>query len=298
MLQTGVESRIGHGQQTGFAAAIVVVADRRFGHGRRRCSGGDRRQTGDGKAVNAFDLGVVALLVVALTDFFLRLAPLQTTSLLASDLDPGVTGYLLALVCDETTGCPIRFNYLLGSEYVKLASGHTANLTAESFALSSSSAIACLNGVVTLRFDGFDYQRAPRVLALANLASRANGNYTLLVLNRFGGDWRRGVPPLNAIAAMLYNDLEQAISTSLSGGNCQYFSILSEQSLRTTPRFSEFIPAARSGWLKVWAAEESALLGFHSQASRVPNAFHHGHNLSTLSWMPVVLILPISSPRF
>jgi hypothetical protein len=39
-----------------------------------------------------------------------------------------------------------------------------------------------------LTFDGASYNCAPRVLALSNIPSRAEGNDTLVVLNRFGGN--------------------------------------------------------------------------------------------------------------
>lgn len=236
----------------------------------------------------------------ALTDFFVRLAPLQTASVSASDLDPGVTGYALATACDEATGCPISFNHLIGDEYVKLASGHAANLTAESFALSPSAIVACLNGVATLRFDGFDYNRAPRILALSNLLSRAGGNDTRLAVNRFGGDWRNGAPPLSVLSGLLHDDVEQGVSVSLTAGNRQLLTSLSDQSLRTTPRFSEFIPAGRSGWLKLWAAEDTALLGaainFNPQAGAAAT-FNQGHNLHHLSLAPsTALLLPVRPP--
>lgn len=237
----------------------------------------------------------------AMTDSFLRLPAQQTTSVFASDLDPGVTGYLLAMACDETTGCPVSFNHLVGDEYVKLGSGQAANLPAESFALSSGAVIVCGNGVATLRFDDFDYNRAPRMLALANLASRAAGNQTLLVVNRFGGDWRTGAPPLGELAGALYEDAEQSIGASLTAGGCQFLAVLSDQTLRTTPRFSDFLPAARSGWLKLWAAEETALLGaainFQPQTRTNTNAFNQGHNLHHLSFAPIaVLALPVTPP--
>src|SRR5262249_16850469 len=67
-------------------------------------------------------------------DSFICLSPNQTTSFLASETDPGVTGYLVAVAVEQYSGCPIDFNYLIGDEYVKLKSGHAANLSAEAFA--------------------------------------------------------------------------------------------------------------------------------------------------------------------
>src|SRR4030095_8719405 len=70
------------------------------------------------------------------------LTPNQTASFQASDLDPGGTGYLVAVAVDSR-GCPVNFNNLIGDSYVKFASGHAANLAAE--------AIAALAGGVALR---------------------------------------------------------------------------------------------------------------------------------------------------
>ncbi len=238
----------------------------------------------------------------AITNSFVRLSPLQTTSLMASDIDPGVAGYVLAMACDPMTGCPISFNHLLGDEYVKLASGHSANLKAESFSLSPT-ASPCLNAsTAELRFDGFDYSRAPRVLALSNLASRADGNDTLLVVNRLSGNWRTGVPPLNGLAGALFDDAEQSIAVSLIADRSQFSALLTDQTLRTTPRFSDFIKASRSGWLKLWASDETALLGavinFNPQTRASANAFNQGHNLHHLTSVSSQLTLPVLPPTF
>ena len=50
----------------------------------------------------------------------------QTISFLASDFDPGTTGYIVAIASDTSTGCPINFNFLIGDEFVKAASGFAA----------------------------------------------------------------------------------------------------------------------------------------------------------------------------
>ncbi|MEK7833659.1 MAG: DUF11 domain-containing protein, partial [Acidobacteriota bacterium] len=61
----------------------------------------------------------------SVADNFLCLTPNQTASFLISDLDPGVTGYIIAVAVDSK-GCPTNFNYVIGSEFVTLASGHSA----------------------------------------------------------------------------------------------------------------------------------------------------------------------------
>jgi hypothetical protein len=69
----------------------------------------------------------------SIADAIICLTKNQTTSFLATDLDPGTTGYLVAVASDPTTGCPVNFNFLVGDAYIKLTSGHQANLGAEAF---------------------------------------------------------------------------------------------------------------------------------------------------------------------
>ena len=45
--------------------------------------------------------------------------------------------YIVAVASNLVTGCPVDFNYLIGDAYVKLSSGHAANLAAEGFAATA-----------------------------------------------------------------------------------------------------------------------------------------------------------------
>src|SRR5262249_47992081 len=91
----------------------------------------------------------------SIADSFVCLTPNQTTSFLASDIDPGTTGYLIAVASDCVTGCPIAFNCLIGDAYVKFSTGHAANLGAEALAAVSPNPAACDGNSVTanLNFD-------------------------------------------------------------------------------------------------------------------------------------------------
>src|SRR4030095_9721588 len=60
-------------------------------------------------------------------DSFICLTENQTATFRASDLDPGTTGYIVA-VASFANGIPRQFNFLIGDEFVKFASGHSANL--------------------------------------------------------------------------------------------------------------------------------------------------------------------------
>src|SRR5262249_52985442 len=70
----------------------------------------------------------------SMADAFVCLTPDQKAAFLADDVDPGVTGYLIAVAVDSATGFPINFNFLIGEEYVKLASGHHAKFNAVAIA--------------------------------------------------------------------------------------------------------------------------------------------------------------------
>src|SRR5262245_1111574 len=69
----------------------------------------------------------------SVADSFICLTPNQTATFLASDIDPGITGYLILLAVNQQ-GCPVKHNFLLGDAYVKFPTGHFGNLSAESFA--------------------------------------------------------------------------------------------------------------------------------------------------------------------
>jgi uncharacterized repeat protein (TIGR01451 family) len=240
----------------------------------------------------------------SIADSLICLTPQQTASFLASDIDPGTTGYIVAVASDETTGCPINFNYLIGDAAVKLSSGHAAGLAAEGFAAIAGGLPACDASSVTtiLNFDGTSYNRVPRVLAASNIPSRGDGNDILLVLNRIGGSLVTGAATLTNLFGILYDDAENPLSFNFSPNVCQFRSSLSNNFPRVAPRFDQFIPAGRSGWGKFYATGELGLLGaqinFNPNAGTAANAFNQGHNLHKLTLtQSVQLTIPIFPPN-
>ncbi|MBI1762906.1 MAG: hypothetical protein HYR56_15860 [Acidobacteria bacterium] len=224
----------------------------------------------------------------SVADGFVCLTPNQTTSFLASDLDPGTSGYVVAVAVDAL-GCPISFNHLIGDEFVKFSSGHAANLGAEAATAIAGGLPLCDGNTTTveLRFDGSSYSLLPHVLAVDNLASRADGNETLLILNRIGGSLATGAATLANVFGILYDDAEAPVSFSFAAATCQLRSVLSGSSLRTVPRYEQFIPAGRTGWLKAsvtnLGAMTGAVLNFNENATARGGAFNQGHNLHKLT---------------
>jgi hypothetical protein len=119
-----------------------------------------------------------------------------------------------------------------------------------------------------------------------NLPSRADGNSTLLILNRIGGNLATGAGSLGTLFGVMFDDTEGGISFTVTGG-CQLRNILSNDFPRTTPRFENFIPAGRSGWLKISSQSDlgisGAVLNFNPNAGASAGAFHQGHNLHKLT---------------
>lgn len=224
----------------------------------------------------------------AVADSYLCLTANQTASFLASDLDPGTTGYLVAVVVNQL-GCPVASNCLIGDEYVKFASGHEANLGAVAFSGLIGGLPPCdgTSSTAAINFDGVSYNRVPRTLALDNIGSRADGNDTLLILNRIGGNLGIGASSLGTLFGIFYNDAENALSFSITG-NCQLRNSISNNFPRITPRFETFVPAGRTGWLKVYSqGTDIGILGsainFNPNAASSAGAFNHGHNLHALT---------------
>ncbi len=240
----------------------------------------------------------------AVADSFICLTPNQTASFLASDLDPGTTGYVIAVATDRN-GCPVVFNALIGDEFVKFASGHAANLGAEAVAGLAGLAInppcATNESTAELRFDGISYNALPRVLAASNLPSRGDGNDTMLIVNRIGGNLGTGAATLGTLFGLLYDDAEKTYSFSLPAATCQSRGSLTNDRPRTVPRYETIIGSGRSGWLKLYGGTDIGIIGAqinrNSNATSNPGAFNQGHNLHKLTLTTTASVtIPVFPP--
>ncbi len=238
----------------------------------------------------------------SVADANICLTPNQTTCFQMSDIDPGTSGYVVAVLEDCMTGCPLNINTLIGDEYIKLATGQTANLGAEAIAGLPGVPAVCDGNSSTaeLKFDGLMYNQLPRVLALDSIGSRADGNDTLLIVDRIGGNLATGASTLGTLFGILYDDAENALSFQISG-SCQLRSSLSNNFPRTAPRFESFIPAGRTGWLKLYSQSDIGIVGaainFNPNAGTNAGAFNGGHNLHKLKLTPAAsLTIPIFPP--
>jgi hypothetical protein len=248
------------------------------------------------------------------SDAFLCLTVGQTTSFLASDLDPNITGYLIAVAVDQQ-GCPVNFNYLIGDEYVKFTSRHAANLGAEAVTAIGNLPACSASTTATLLFDGVQYSALPHMLALDSVASRSDGNDLLLLLNRVGGNLASNggnggnAATLGALSGVLFDDQEMGATFSLAAGACQFRAVLSNSTPRTNPRIDTMIPAGRTGWMKLWpglidsgigaaVAMTGATINFNLNVRASAKAFNQGHNLHALTLTnTATLIIPVLPPN-
>ena len=247
----------------------------------------------------------------SVADSYVCLTASQTISFLASDLDPGVTGFLIALAVN-TEGCPVRHNFLIGDVYVKFSTGHSGNLGAEAFAAQYDSFTGCnaTSSTAALVFDApgvaDSYNRLPRLVAVDNISDSSSNNSMLLILNRIGGNLDIGMGALGSIAGLLFDDGENGFSFTFNSGTCQFRSVLSNNFPRTAPRFETIIPAGHSGWMRLYADNPAvgllgATINNNPISASASHAFNGAHNLDHLTQNntgggAVNLIIPVFPP--
>lgn len=246
----------------------------------------------------------------SIADSYACLTQNQTISFLASDLDPGITGYLVVVAVDNR-GCPVNHNYLIGDAFTKFATGHSGNLAAVAVAAQFTVFTGCnaASSTAALVFDGAavpnSYNYLPRVVAVSSIPDRATGNDTMLILNRIGGNLGTGIGGLGNLAGLLFDDGENAFSFTFSSGTCQFRSSLTNNFPRTAPRFETILTAGRTGWMKLSADTATfGLLGatfnYNPNSSALATAFHGSHNLHVITLnntgTTVSLTIPVFPP--
>ena len=234
-------------------------------------------------------------------DSFICLTPNQTTSFPSSDVDPGVTGYAVFFATDSA-GCPISFNYLIGSERVKMESGHAAALSAESYAALFNGPLPGCAATALLALDGVRYTAAPQVLGLDKVFSPSDGNSTLLILNGLEGNLTVAIPPIKAVSGILFDDAESAFSfnANLTRTGAQFKVLLTDEFPQTTPKLTQVIRAGRTGWMRILGDEGRAISGavitLNANAATRKGAFNDGRNLHHLRFGSGSFTVPVFPP--
>ena len=219
---------------------------------------------------------------------YLCLQPNQIITFTASAFDPGVRGFAIILAVNNI-GAPIKFNHLVGEADIKLATGPRGSLKAIAVAALNLTPTLTTQSFFTLNFNGVMYNKLPRVLSLDNLRSVADGNTTVLVVNRLSNLILApsvNAPPLNQIFGVLYDEDANPFSVSFTSATPQLYGVLSDSFPLMTPRYSNLISTGRRAWLRLYKQNEDiALCGavLNSNANAAANAFTGARNLRAVT---------------
>ena len=203
---------------------------------------------------------------------------------------------------DGINGCPVSFNFLIGDAFVKLSNGLHGNLGAEAIAAIAETPAICdaTSTTAQLIFDGVNYNRVPRVLAVDNFPAINDGFISGVVVNRIGGNLQTNAGSIGTIFGILYNDAENGLSFSMSSSGCQRVFGIADSDIRTAPRPSVHVPANTSGWMKFWSTSDVGIMGAvftgHPGLTSARNAFTGSRNLHKLRLTTDAYLMPIFTP--
>ena len=135
----------------------------------------------------------------------------QSRTSLASAVDLGNYGYMIAVAKNTSTGFPISFNYLSGTSAVTLTSGQTGTFSGHTVkALTMnwppSGNLKSTGARVIAPFDGVNYEFLPGpVNGLTNLVLDNIKQDSIIVISSVSGDLSNveGVSPLTNLSAIL-----------------------------------------------------------------------------------------------
>lgn len=196
----------------------------------------------------------------SIADAFLCLTGNETTTFLASDLDPNITGYLVAVAVDSQ-GRPVSFNFLAGDELVVTSTGHRFGLAAMAAARRDGNFASPINAdgtSATMFFDGRQYDFLPYSMVLDSFPSQVGAVGAPLADTRIYAytpmpDLITGAQFSGTLFFLMHDDAEHTFSGQLPL-NC--FLTSDKQritSVRTSPPINTIVPTGRTGWAAFYA---------------------------------------------
>jgi hypothetical protein len=213
----------------------------------------------------------------SVADSFVSLSRNQTATILMSDFDPGVTGYLVAVAVGDG---PTQFNFLIGDEYIRETDGRQANIQAIGVAkLTAGGVMADPDGGAALLFNGVEYERLPSSIGLSSFNSQVTDSTQVNLLIPTSNLLIGTPPPATRLFTIVYDDAENPFSTNVSVSCYATFLV---SSLRITGGVNTKIPAGRTGWIR-FSGSGRPVLGFAQNRGPVFNGGHNLHVLQLLS---------------
>lgn len=196
-------------------------------------------------------------------EFALCLRPRQSVSVLASDIDPGVKGYVVAVACDAA-GQPTQFNWLVGNAVVKQPSSagfYSATLSAVAVAKRAGGAASVSGGVAEMVFDDAMYDRLPGQIMIDNVPSQGGLNASAITFFRPLPDLAGGVSGATAQVSA-WSDARGELVNSSGNVSTACYGEVNVSSLRLSPTpVSLLIPPGANAWFALSTADLQPLLG-------------------------------------
>jgi hypothetical protein len=225
------------------------------------------------------------------------LTPQQTTTFRMSDFDPGTTGYVVAVACDNQ-GNPTQFNWLIGNAQLRQTSPLTnqfydATLSALAVAKRDAGSVAATNNVAEMAFNDTMYDSLPMQLAADNVPSQgtsaANGNATVLSLYRPVSNLAGGASSAPLLFALNNNTGQSSTGSQTIG--C--YADLRLTSLRWSIALATILPLGKTGWIRLSTSDSGVLLGAQFNSGQ----YASGANLRAVTYAPDFRItIPIRAP--
>lgn len=235
----------------------------------------------------------------SVADSFICLSQNQTMTMFASDFDPGVEGYIIAVATDGN-GFFRRNARLLGDEQVRFPDGQIANFGAE----------ALVDGITDISTPADQAAMAqrlayplPRVVAVSNMPSIGDGYQIKVAINGGGGDMTGGgARSTGNLFGLVYDELENPYSFNQSGGCFRVLTVGAGSGRgfpATSPRIGQIIPAGAVGWMKFWPTSDVGILGSVFFANSGVAGFNGGRNLHKLTNTVAnqTLLIPVFPPN-
>ncbi|HWQ35491.1 MAG TPA: PKD domain-containing protein [Blastocatellia bacterium] len=239
-------------------------------------------------------------------DQVFNLGPSQTRTLLMSRERPGASGYAVAMAVNSE-GTPTQFNWLIGSASVRDGQGHEYSYNAFAVAKRTAGPVRLnVNYEGELNFDGLDYDRLPKRVAIDNIPFQGIQENTSLntELDIYSpsatldsGDYS----PVK-ITATAYDQSGRAYG-EVFDNICGLSTSLSE--VWTETPINEVITAGRPGWASFSAnalesGEPSPVLGL-SLTEKVGGApWRSARNMQVLEWLDKftmkIAVAPVTDP--
>ncbi|MGE0884001.1 MAG: kelch repeat-containing protein [Blastocatellales bacterium] len=224
----------------------------------------------------------------------------QTRSFLASNYDPSTTGYVI-VVAVSSSGCPIAFNFLRGSETTSisiLSSGvepvfvtYSGSVSAIPIRAFSAPACTTQSTTATLNFNGSVYEQFPSQVTVDNAATSSQANDMLYVLNAFGGSALRTgrSSSLTSVSGSVVNSSLAVYPFSDNSTPSQLIRRINSRFPVTNPTFDQIVPAGQTG--KITASASPPVFGMTLTRT---TSFNFATLMRTVALKTASLTIPVN----